>query len=90
MLGYEEHEITNHVDEWSNRVHPDHIGWVTQLIQDHFDKKIPFYISEHRVQCKDGSYKWILDRGQALWDENGNVIRMAGSHTDITERKLGE
>ncbi|NRB06314.1 MAG: PAS domain-containing protein [Richelia sp.] len=39
MLGYEEHEITNHVDEWSNRVHPDHIGWVTQLIQDHFDKK---------------------------------------------------
>ena len=90
MLGYEEHEITNHVDEWSNRVHPDHIGWVTQLIQDHFDQKSPFYISEHRVQCKDGSYKWILDRGQALWDENGNVIRMAGSHTDITERKLGE
>ncbi|MDJ0674443.1 MAG: PAS domain-containing protein [Calothrix sp. MO_167.B42] len=90
MLGYEEHEITNHIDEWAKRTHPDDIGWVMEVIQDHFDKKTPFYISEHRVLCKDGSYKWILDRGQALWDENGNVIRMTGSHTDITERKLAE
>ena len=40
--------------------------------------------------CQDGSYKWILDRGQALWDEAGNVIRIAGSHTDISERKQAE
>ncbi|MEC4815711.1 MAG: ATP-binding protein, partial [Scytonema sp. PMC 1069.18] len=90
MLGYEDHEISNHVDEWSNRVHPDDLEWVMQVIQDHFDQKTPFYISEHRVRCKDGSYKWILDRGQALWDEDDNVVRMVGSHTDITERKLTE
>ncbi|HEY9665374.1 MAG TPA: PAS domain S-box protein, partial [Coleofasciculaceae cyanobacterium] len=90
MLGYEEHEISNHLDEWAKRVHPDDLDWVTELIQDHFAKKTPFYISEHRVLCKDGTYKWILDRGQALWDEKGNVIRMAGSHTDITERKHAE
>lgn len=90
MLGYEEHEITNHIDEWAKRTHPDDIAWVMQVIQDHFDKKTPFYISEHRVLCKDGRYKWILDRGQALWDEDGNVVRMTGSHTDITERKLAE
>ncbi len=90
MLGYEEHEIGNHLDEWAKRTHPDDIGWVMEVIQDHFDQKTPFYISEHRVLCKDGSYKWILDRGQALWDEDGNVVRMAGSHTDITERKLAE
>jgi PAS domain S-box-containing protein len=90
MLGFQDHEISNHLDEWAKRVHPDDINRVMQLIQNHFDKKTPFYISEHRVCCKDGSYKWILDRGQALWDENDNIVRMAGSHTDITERKLTE
>ncbi|MGD1914352.1 MAG: PAS domain-containing protein [Rivularia sp. (in: cyanobacteria)] len=88
MLGYEDEEISNNFDQWSNRVHSDDINWVMQVIQNHFNKKIPFYITEHRVRCKDGSYKWILARGQALWDDDGNVVRMAGSHTDITERKL--
>jgi len=90
MLGFQDHEIANHLDEWAKRVHPDDLELVTQLIRDHFDGKTPYYISEHRLQCKDGSYKWILDRGQALWDETGQVIRMAGSHTDITDRKQAE
>ena len=90
MLGFAEDEISNSLEEWSKRVHPDDLGWVTQTIQEHFAGKTPFYISEHRVICKDGSHKWILDRGQALWDEAGNVVRMAGSHTDITDRKQAE
>lgn len=90
MLGYEEDEIGDKLQEWTARIHPDDIGWVKQEIQDHFAKKTPFYIAEHRIRCKDGSYKWILNRGQARWDEQENVIRMAGSHTDITERKLAE
>lgn len=84
MLGFEEPEIGNHLEEWSNRVHPDDLEQVMQAIRDHFDGKTPFYTSEHRVQCKDGSYKWILDRGRAIWDEMGKVVRMVGSHTDIT------
>ncbi|MCF4967490.1 GAF domain-containing protein [Nostoc sp. CMAA1605] len=90
MLGYADHEISNNLEEWSERVHPDDVDWVIQAIQAHFDRRTPYYITEHRVQCKDGSYKWILDRGQALWDETGNVVRMVGSHTDITERKQTE
>ena len=90
MLGFEETEIGNTLEEWSKRVHPDDLDWVTQVIRAHFAKKTPFYLSEHRVLCKDGSYKWILDRGQALWDEAGNVIRMSGSHTDISDRKSAE
>jgi len=90
MLGYTEEEIFNHVSEWEKRVHPDDLNEVTELIKAHFAKATPFYISEHRVLCKDGTYKWILDRGQALWDEAGNPIRMTGSHTDITERKNSE
>lgn len=90
MLGYEDNEISNHLEEWVTRVHPDDIGWVTQAVQDHFARKTQFYITEHRVRCKEGTYKWILDRGQALWDKDGNVVRMAGSFTDITERKRTE
>jgi len=90
MLGYQEDEIANHLEEWSKRVHPDDLEGVMGMIQDHFDQKTPYYINEHRVLCKDGSYKWILDRGQALWDEQGNVVRMVGSHTDISDRKAAE
>jgi len=90
MLGYEEQEISHHLDECLTRVHPDDILRVKQVIQDHFAKRTPFYISEHRVRCKDNTYKWILARGQAQWDQDGNVIRMVGSYTDITERKLAE
>jgi PAS domain S-box-containing protein len=89
ILGYEDDDIIN-LDEWRSLVHPDDTELVAELIENHFAKQTPFYISEHRVRCKSGNYKWILDRGQALWDKNGTVVRMAGSHTDITERKLGE
>ncbi|WP_313933745.1 MULTISPECIES: PAS domain-containing protein [unclassified Calothrix] len=90
MLGYQDHEIANNIEEWSKRVHPDDLDWVLKAIQEHFAKKTPYYVTEHRVQCKDGSYKWILDRGQALWDHAGNVVRMVGSHTDVDDRKRAE
>jgi PAS domain S-box-containing protein len=90
MLGYTDQEIPNHFDEWAKRVHPDDLDWVTRTVQAHIAKKTPFYITEHRVQCKDGTYKWILDRGQALWDETGTPIRMVGSRTDISDRKQAE
>ncbi|WP_040629741.1 PAS domain-containing protein [Fortiea contorta] len=87
MLGYADDEISNDLDEWTTRLHPDDLQMVKQAINDHFAKKSKFYISEHRIRCKDGSYKWILDRGQAVWNVDGEVVRMASSHTDITERK---
>ncbi|GAX37530.1 GAF domain-containing protein [Nodularia sp. NIES-3585] len=90
MLGYADHEITNHWDEWEKRVHPDDLDDVQQAFENHFAQKTPFYVTEHRLLCKDGSYKWILDRGQALWNETGDVVRMLGSHTDIAERKQAE
>ncbi|BDI14248.1 hypothetical protein ANSO36C_00500 [Nostoc cf. commune SO-36] len=90
MLGYEDYEISNHLNEWMTRVHPNDLDWVRQVIQDHFAQKKPFYITEYRIKCKDGTYKWILDRGQALWNEDGNVVRMTGTHKDMTEHKQAE
>jgi PAS domain S-box-containing protein len=90
MLGYEDYEIANQLQEKWMRIHPDDVDDVINTIQNHFAQITPFYAAEFRVLCQDGTYKWILDRGQALWDQNGQVVRMVGSHTDITERKQAE
>ncbi|MEH2446599.1 MAG: GAF domain-containing protein [Nostoc sp.] len=90
MLGYKNHEVSNGWDEWTKRIHPDERDSVLQAFQDHFAKKTPFYVYEYRVQYQDGSYKWILDRGQAHWDASGDVVRMVGSYSDITDRKRVE
>lgn len=90
MLGYQDCEIAHHLDAWIPLVHPDDLDRVMQTLQAHFDGETPFYLSEHRILCKNGTYKWVLDRGQALWDEQGNIVRMVGSHTDISDRQQAE
>ena len=90
MLGYTEDEIGTNHQEWLQRVHPDDHNWLTEALEDHLAGKTQFYRTEHRIQCKDGTYKWILSRGQALWNEAGNPVRMVGSHTDITPAKQME
>lgn len=90
MLGYEDHEIPNQIEEWRSRIHPLDQERIDHLTADHLRQRTPFFIAEYRMLCKDGSYRWILDRGQALWDNEGHPVRMTGSHTDITQRKLAE
>ncbi len=91
MLGFAENEIDNSLEEWAERIHPDDKADVLAVVQDYFDGKIPVYLTEHRVSCKDGGYKWILDRGIVVSrDADGNPLRMIGTHTDITEHKQME
>lgn len=90
MLGYQEYEINNNNDEWLKCIHPDDFEWVVAQNQDYLDQKIPRYSIEYRLRTKDGTYKWILARAQAVWNEQGKAIRMVGANTDITERKLVE
>jgi two-component system sensor histidine kinase/response regulator len=90
MLGYEEEDIANHLETWKNLLHPDDREGAIVTFQDYLDCKISEYRVEFRLRCKDGSYKWILSQGQALWDERGKPLRVAGSHTDISERKAKE
>jgi PAS domain S-box-containing protein len=90
MIGYAEHELGDEPVDWETRVHPEDFTRVKQALQDHFDRKTPFYVAEYRLRCKDGSYKWILARGQAVWDANGKPVRMVGSHTDVTPQKRAQ
>ncbi|GAB1543571.1 PAS domain S-box protein [Scytonema sp. NUACC21] len=88
MLGFSDLEISNDLSEWDKRVHPDDKKRVYGEIEQHFRGEVPQYISEHRVLCKDGTYKWILDRGLVMSrDEQGRPLRVIGTHTDISKRK---
>ncbi|MGK7894127.1 MAG: PAS domain-containing protein, partial [Xenococcus sp. (in: cyanobacteria)] len=90
MLGYQDEEIANDHDEWTRRVHPEDLERVTKAFDEHLNQKTNAYKVEYRLRCKDGTYKWIQDRGKSLKDDSGKPIRVVGSHTDISDRKCAE
>ncbi|WP_151670362.1 PAS domain-containing protein [Nitrincola schmidtii] len=86
MLGYRDDEIGDSLSEWESRIHPDDIAEVYADLERHFSGQTLLYENTHRVRCKDGSYKWILDKGQVFTkDDDGKPVRVIGSHTDVTE-----
>ena len=91
MLGYEEHELKNEVYEWRSRIHPEDIAKVDLIIEKHLSNESDYYRGEHRLLHKDGTYRWILDRGRAVErDDTGRAVRLIGTHVDITESKRTE
>ncbi len=88
MLGYTEEDIGESLDEWSKRSIQPTMPRVREELDLHISGKIPIYSSEHRIQCKDGSYKWVLDRGQVISRApDGTPLRIIGTHSDISDRK---
>ncbi len=91
MLGYAEHEIGNHIEEWSSRVDPEVMPKIMADLQAYFNGETPNYLNEYRMRCKDGSWKWMLDRGKVVSrDTFGKPLRMVGTHTDISKQKSSE
>ncbi|MPT26792.1 MAG: sensor domain-containing diguanylate cyclase [Achromobacter sp.] len=92
LLGYSDSELTTRIEDAYTRLHPDDLDFVQAAMQDHFDGKTESYEVEHRVRCKDGSYKWICSRGKVISrDESGKALRMMGTTTDIsTVRAMAE
>ncbi|HEU4594757.1 MAG TPA: EAL domain-containing protein [Pyrinomonadaceae bacterium] len=90
MLGYDEDEIGDAPEEWLGRVHPEDEARLRSKLEAHARDGGAHFEIEHRVLHKEGYYRWMLCRGLAVRDGEGRVIRMAGSLTDITERKLAE
>ncbi len=91
MLGYAENDILPTEQEWAKRIHPDDQLYVAGVLQAYMTGKTAAYVVEYRLRCKDGSYKWILARGMAVSrSEDGEPLRMIGTHTDISARKQAE
>ena len=90
MLGYQDDELGDSPDEWFNRVHPEELERFRLEISAHLEGVTSHCENEYRMLHKDGSYRWMLCRGLAVWEENRVATRIAGSLTDITDRKYAE
>ncbi len=90
LLGYSENELPNIFDNWLSFIHPNDIESVEIEFNSYVKGLTSKYEIEHRMQHKDGRYLWLIARGTVLKDANSNPCLIAGSNTDITERKLAE
>jgi chemotaxis protein methyltransferase CheR len=90
-MGYEPDEMNDHTPEqsWDN-LHPDFREMAPLKLNQHLKKETPYYNIDYLVRTKSGEYRWFQAHGKAVWDENGNPIRVAGSFIDIHDRKNKE
>ncbi|MBK8794119.1 MAG: PAS domain S-box protein [Holophaga sp.] len=91
MLGYPEGVLPAHLSTWLELVHPDDRQKILQSNQDCIDNRIERFEVEFRMLSQDGTWHWILGKGQAIQrSPEGKALRLIGTHTDITERKQTE
>jgi diguanylate cyclase (GGDEF)-like protein/PAS domain S-box-containing protein len=91
MLGYDLAEVQPHIRIWRRLMHPDDQAHSRAALQAHLAGHTAHYQAEHRLLTKHGEWRWFLHRGKVTArDDRGRPLRMAGTHTDITERRRME
>ena len=90
ITGCTDGEVGDSPDDWMGRVHPEDMEQVEAEIEAHLAGRAPHFESEHRIRHADGGYRWVLSRGVAIRDTEGKPTRMAGSMSNITDRKNAE
>lgn len=91
MLGYEPDEFSDTYETWKTLLNPYDMPKAEEIVKRFLENGEERYSSEFRMQAKDGQWRWINARGKVVErDEEGNVKRMIGTHSDITERKRTE
>ena len=91
ILGYGTAGLPDTIWKWNQLVHPDDLPVTNKRLEEHIAGHSPFFEIEQRLVTSTGEWKWMLTRGKVVTrDANGKPIRMTGTHTDITERKLVE
>jgi PAS domain S-box-containing protein len=92
IVGYDDHDLDPlFLQQWDKFVHPDDRDNNNRILELHLVGKTPIYRNEHRILCKNGSYKWVLVCGKVMnRDEEGNPERIIGTTIDIEQRKKYE
>lgn len=90
IIGYEESELPDTYEVLENLIHPEERKAVLNVRNKYLNREIDKYNIEYRFRKKDGSYIWIQDSALAMWDNEGNPLRIIGTYTDIDGRKKRE
>ncbi|MFZ5570330.1 MAG: response regulator [Thermodesulfobacteriota bacterium] len=91
LLDYEPYEFPNRIEEWWKVVHPDDVKPLRRALIAHLKAGTEKFNAEFRARKKNGDFVWISGRGKVVEiDAEGRPTRMAGTHTEITHRKLAE
>ncbi|WKE64570.1 diguanylate cyclase [Gallaecimonas kandeliae] len=87
MLGFQPKELEAHFDTWRAHLHPEDRETVLDAFYSHIQGKSPSYQALHRMLGKNG-VRWVLDRGRVVErDEQGQPLRVMGTHIDVTQEK---
>lgn len=90
IFGYNEDEVGDSSKWWFDNIHPEDSIKMSIKLYSFIEQKTENWQDEYRFKCADNSYKYVLDRGFLLKDENGRAIRMIGAIQDITRQKEEE
>jgi diguanylate cyclase (GGDEF)-like protein/PAS domain S-box-containing protein len=87
IIGLEDCSANHRASYWLKRIHPeDKLRFKTRLVE-HLQGKTSHFEAEYRMQHQDGTYRWVLTRGLAIRDAQGEAYRIAGSQTDLSNRR---
>jgi len=88
QIGYQRDEFKADQDPFGDLIHPDDKVATFKAIEDHLEGVTKTYEKEFRLKSKDGTWRWILSKGQITKrDSDGKATEMTGVHLDITERR---
>jgi PAS domain S-box-containing protein len=90
ILGYTEAEFEQSLEAWFKHQHPQDMSEFKSAIEAHLLGQTEYLEHEHRMIRKDGTECWVMCRGSAVRDDEGTPYRMAGSLTDISDRKAAD
>jgi PAS domain S-box-containing protein len=90
QLGYAPHELENTFENWRINLHPEDHDRMVNAVQEFLKNPQEYFIQEFRLKHKNGSYRWIRNKAAAVLSPKGEVLRMFGAHSDITDRKKAE
>jgi PAS domain S-box-containing protein len=90
MLGYADEDIEPHVSAWERLLHPEDLPRANE-VNESVSRGDRMYEGEFRLRHKEGHYTPVLSRGFPVRREPGGpVVRIVGTHFDLTERKRAE
>ena len=90
MIGYLPGELPEVMDAIWERVHPEDLGPTQTHFREYLEHRVNQLNTESRLRHRDGTWRWIVVRGQAVWDKDDRPVRMVGTIIDISIRKGAE